>query len=143
MTDRLTVLKGTIHGKTIQLEQEPGLPDGQLVQVEIRVVEASPAWLDRIVIDTAVLPRQPIIKGTRIPAESLVTLLDQGQSEEDLRRAYPELTPEDIAAVQQYACVPQGLRRSFGGWAEGAEELDKYLEWNRQQRKVERCRMDE
>jgi hypothetical protein len=32
----------------------------------------------------------------------------------------------------------EGIRRSFGGWAEDAEELDKYLEWNRQQRKIER-----
>jgi hypothetical protein len=27
------VLKGTIHGKTIELEQAPGLPDGQTVSV--------------------------------------------------------------------------------------------------------------
>ena len=31
-----------------------------------------------------------------------------------------------------------GIRNSAGGWAEDAEELDKYLEWNRQQRKVTR-----
>jgi len=27
------LLKGTIHGKTIELEQAPGLPDGQAVSV--------------------------------------------------------------------------------------------------------------
>jgi hypothetical protein len=32
----------------------------------------------------------------------------------------------------------EGLRRSAGGWADEAEELDKYLEWNRQQRKASR-----
>ena len=32
----------------------------------------------------------------------------------------------------------EGLRQSFGAWADDAEELDKYLEWNRQQRKVSR-----
>jgi hypothetical protein len=31
-----------------------------------------------------------------------------------------------------------GLRRSFGAWAADGEELDKYLEWNRQQRKIGR-----
>lgn len=30
----------------------------------------------------------------------------------------------------------EGLRQSFGAWAEDAEELDKYLEWNRLQRKI-------
>jgi hypothetical protein len=29
----------------------------------------------------------------------------------------------------------EGLRRSFGGWSDDIEGLDKYLEWNRQQRK--------
>lgn len=31
-----------------------------------------------------------------------------------------------------------GLLRSFGAWAADGEELDKYLEWNRQQRKIGR-----
>jgi len=29
------ILKGIIHGKTIQLEHEPGLPDGQAVSVTL------------------------------------------------------------------------------------------------------------
>jgi len=32
----------------------------------------------------------------------------------------------------------EGIRRSAGAWAEDAEELDKYMEWSRQQRKVDR-----
>lgn len=32
----------------------------------------------------------------------------------------------------------EGLKQSFGAWAEDAGELDKYLEWNRQQRKISR-----
>jgi hypothetical protein len=31
-----------------------------------------------------------------------------------------------------------GLTKSFGAWAADAEQLDKYLEWNRQQRKIGR-----
>ena len=30
-----------------------------------------------------------------------------------------------------------GLRRAFAAWADDAEDLDKYLDWNRQQRKNE------
>jgi hypothetical protein len=32
----------------------------------------------------------------------------------------------------------EGLRRAFGAWADDAGELDKYLQWNRQQRKIGR-----
>ena len=138
-----SAMKGIVHGKTIELEQEPGLPDGQAVEIEIRPVGPSAGWLDRIVVDPAVLPGQPIIKGTRIPAEELVRLLNEGQSEEELRRTYPNLSGEDVAAVRQYACVPPGLRRSFGAWAEDEEELNKYLEWNRKQRKIGRREVEE
>ena len=44
--------------------------------------------------------------------------------------------------MRQYAKVPEGLRKSFGGWAEDAEGLDKYLEWNRQQRELSRPEID-
>ena len=81
-----TTLRGVIHGKTIELEQAPGLPDGQQVGV----------------------------------------------------------TLEPVAAVGPAQLPPgEGLRRAFGTWAEGAEELDQYLEWNRQQRKVGRGRMED
>lgn len=32
----------------------------------------------------------------------------------------------------------EGLRSSFGSWAEEGEELDDYLKWNRKQRKQTR-----
>jgi hypothetical protein len=32
----------------------------------------------------------------------------------------------------------EGLRLAFGAWAEDGEELDQYLEWSRQQRKIGR-----
>ncbi len=79
MTPKPTVLNGTVHGKTIELNEEPGLPDGQRVTVTVQVVE----------------------EGNTLPPG-------------------------------------EGLRRAFGGWAEDGDELDKYLEWNRQQRKVNR-----
>jgi hypothetical protein len=71
-------VKGVIRGKTIELEREPGLPDGQEVTVTVQ-------------------PADP-----------------------------PKLAPGE------------GLRRSAGGWADDAEGLDEYLEWNRQQRKLGR-----
>ena len=76
MVDR-TGLTGVIHGKIIQLEHEPGLPDGQPVTV---VVQPDPSRLRS----------------------------------------------------------GEGIRGLFGGWVDDAEELDRFLEWNRQERKLSR-----
>jgi hypothetical protein len=80
MTTPVTVRRGVVHGKTIELDEETGLSDGQEVNVFVQPVE---------------------------PGEQ-------------------RLPPGE------------GLHRAFGGWAEDAEELDAYLEWNRQQRKMSR-----
>ena len=77
-----TSLKGIVHGKVIELEQEPGLPDGQEVAVIL----------------------QPVSGGA---------------------------SPTSPAALE-------ALRRAAGAWAEDAEGLDQFLEWNRQQRKATR-----
>jgi len=39
MPNTETVLKGTIHGKMIELEQESGLPDGQEVRITVWPLE--------------------------------------------------------------------------------------------------------
>jgi hypothetical protein len=77
-------LKGVIHGRTIELERDPGFPDGQEVTVIVQVVPQTAQKLP--------------------PGE--------------------------------------GLRSSAGAWADDAEELDKYLEWNRQQRKRSRPELE-
>jgi uncharacterized protein (DUF433 family) len=145
-----TTFRGVVRGRTIERNQEPGLPEGQAVTVEIEpVAEAGsappgaaaaspPEWLERLEVNPTVAPGRLVIKGTRLPAETLLALLAEGRTEEELLRAHPELTREDVAAVREYARVPPGLRRSFGAWAEDGAELDEYLEWNRQQRKVGR-----
>lgn len=77
MSHTKTVLKGVVHGKTIELEDESGLPDGQPVNVTV----------------------QPL---------------------------------------QEQLAPGEGLRRAFGAWADDADELDRFLEWNRRQRKIGR-----
>ncbi|HPD29964.1 MAG TPA: hypothetical protein PLL20_08220 [Phycisphaerae bacterium] len=79
MSSESVTTRGIARGKTIELEREPGLPDGQQVKV------------------------------TMEPADK----------ESDLSPG-------------------EGLRRSAGAWADDAEGLDRYLEWNRQQRKLGR-----
>lgn len=75
-------LKGIIHGKLIELEQEPELPDGLAVNVTVEPVS-------------------------------------------------PATSPTSAEALES-------LRRAAGGWADDPEGLDRYLEWNRLQRKVGR-----
>jgi len=49
-----SMLKGVVHGKVIELDQEPGLPDGQLVTVALQPVlppgvgirRSAGAWAD-------------------------------------------------------------------------------------------------
>jgi uncharacterized protein (DUF433 family) len=60
-------------------------------------------WQERIVVDPAVLVGKPVIKGTRLAVEFIVSLLAQGWGEAEILRNYPGLTREDIAACLQYA----------------------------------------
>jgi uncharacterized protein (DUF433 family) len=146
MASSTTVFNGVVHGKTIELEQAPGLPDGQVVSVEIRpAVRASPPsepavpwWLDRLEVNPGVKVGKFVIKGTRLLVDELIEQLDAGRPDQELLRDHPELTPDDVAAVHEYAKLPVAMRRSFGAWAEDAEELDKYLKWTRQQRRASR-----
>jgi hypothetical protein len=81
MSNTPTVLRGTVHGKTIELEAESGLPEGQQVTVSLEPTSA----------------RQPA-----------------GDS------------------------ALEALKRAAGGWSDDPEGLDRFLEWNRQQRKLNR-----
>jgi uncharacterized protein (DUF433 family) len=146
-----TALKGIIHGKSIELTEETGLPEGQEVSVQIQPISArhpqaeppAPWWLARLEVNPAVRPGKFVIKGTSLLADELVARVEEGWTQDKLLQTYPALAPEDVAAVREYARVPVEMRRCFGAWAEDAEELDQYLEWNRQQRKVSRGRMDD
>jgi uncharacterized protein (DUF433 family) len=144
-----TIFKGVVHGKTIELEQEPGLPDGEAVTVAIqRLPQTQPSsqgpvpkvetWCERIGFDKTVSPTEKVVKGTRLLAEALVVELQQGNSDAEFLKAHPELTTEDVAALRNYARCPAGLRQSFGAWADEAEELDQYLAWTREQRRRDR-----
>jgi hypothetical protein len=59
MSETKPMMRGVVHGKTIELEEEPGLPDGQPVTVTVQPVsqqeqlasgegirESAGAWAD-------------------------------------------------------------------------------------------------
>src|SRR5712691_4443027 len=138
----ITTFRTSVRGRTIELPWDLGLPEGRVVEVTIKTrpdVESPPEpplpwWLERLEVNPAIVPGKFVIKGTGLRADALVVLVEEGKSDQELLHAHPELTPEDVAAVHEYAKLPMSFRRSFGAWAEDAEELDEFLEWNRQQR---------
>ncbi len=60
--------------------------------------------MDRIVVDPSIHFGKPVVAGTRIPVQSVLELLDESLSFEDIiRDYYPDLTEADIHACLRYA----------------------------------------
>jgi uncharacterized protein (DUF433 family) len=60
-------------------------------------------YQNRIIVDPKVMVGKPVIKGTRITVELILRLLAQGQTIEEILKAYPHLKKEDILAALEYA----------------------------------------
>lgn len=58
---------------------------------------------ERIVSDPGILGGKPCIKGTRISVEFILDLVASGGSRDDILKAYPHLTPEDVEQAVRYA----------------------------------------
>jgi len=53
--------------------------------------------------DPRVIMGKPVIRGTRVPMETVLRALDAGDDEATVLFDYPGLTPDDIRAAQAYA----------------------------------------
>lgn len=60
---------------------------------------------ERISIDPNVCHGQACIKGTRIPVHQIVAMLANGDTMDDLLKAYPSIKREDIYACLEYAAA--------------------------------------
>jgi uncharacterized protein (DUF433 family) len=58
---------------------------------------------DRITVAPDVMQGKPVIRGTRITVDLILTKLAMGASENDVLDAFPHLTIEDIRAALVYA----------------------------------------
>jgi uncharacterized protein (DUF433 family) len=58
--------------------------------------------LDRISIDPNVCFGKPCIRGTRIWVSLILDFLASGETVDEIRSAYPQLTTEDIRAAIAY-----------------------------------------
>ena len=63
---------------------------------------------ERITIDPNQMGGVPCIRHLRIPVATVVEMVAEGMSEDEILRAYPDLEHEDIPAALRYAVhIPQ------------------------------------
>lgn len=58
---------------------------------------------ERIVVQPDICNGKPVIRGTRITAQTVMEFLAAGDSVEDVLEEYPALTREDVRACLDYA----------------------------------------
>jgi uncharacterized protein (DUF433 family) len=63
---------------------------------------------DRIVISPDICNGRPVIRGTRITAQTVLEFLATGDSIEDVLQEYPTLTRADVQACLDYAARVMG-----------------------------------
>ncbi|MEU4384904.1 DUF433 domain-containing protein [Promicromonospora sp. NPDC023805] len=56
-----------------------------------------------ITVDPAVMGGVPTIRGLRIPAATVVAMLADGMSTDEIVADLPDLTPEDVTAALRFA----------------------------------------
>lgn len=59
--------------------------------------------INRIEINPAVLLGKPVIKGTRIAVEQIMSMLAAGMTAKEILREFPHLTEKDVLAAVFYA----------------------------------------
>lgn len=62
-----------------------------------------PELLKRITANPEIFGGKPIVRGMRIPADLILSLLAQGVTNEEILEDYPDLEPDDIRACIAYA----------------------------------------
>lgn len=59
--------------------------------------------MTRIETNPSIMLGKPVIRGTRVAVELILRKLSQGLSVEELVKAYPQLSKEDVYAALVYA----------------------------------------
>ena len=76
-------------------------------------MKAKEELLERIVMDPKVMVGKPVVRGTRVTVELVLTLLAQGLTAEKILKDYPHLTRDDVAAVLLYAAKVTGREEVY------------------------------
>lgn len=60
-------------------------------------------WSDHIASDPEVLRGKPVVRGTRLAVDFILSLFASGWTQDEVLANYPSLTPESLKAVFAYA----------------------------------------
>jgi uncharacterized protein (DUF433 family) len=60
---------------------------------------------DRITTSPEIMDGQPTIRGMRFPVKTVVRMVAQGMTDEQIVAEHPDLEPEDIRAALRYAAA--------------------------------------
>jgi uncharacterized protein (DUF433 family) len=73
-------------------------------------------WKERIAADAAVSGGKPVIKGTRLSIDYLLSLFAEGWSEQQVLENFPQLSQEDLRAVFAFAqtCMAEESYATLG-----------------------------
>ena len=61
------------------------------------------ALLRRIVVDPKVMLGKSVIRGTRVPVDTIIHRIAQGDKIDHILEDYPKLTKQDVRAALEYA----------------------------------------
>lgn len=68
----------------------------------------NPAVQAEIVSDPSVMSGDPVVRGTRIPAETILAYLRAGRTPQEIFEDYPTLPIDGIEAVERWAEASHG-----------------------------------
>ncbi|MBI2664600.1 DUF433 domain-containing protein [Candidatus Woesearchaeota archaeon] len=58
--------------------------------------------LQRITVNPKIMVGKPVIRGTRIPVDTIIRQVAEGMKVDEILEDYPQLTKEDITAALMY-----------------------------------------
>ncbi len=61
------------------------------------------SFMERIIIDPDICSGQPVVRGTRITARTILAFLGAGDSIEDVLEEFPTLAREDVLACMSFS----------------------------------------
>jgi uncharacterized protein (DUF433 family) len=70
--------------------------------------DAGPSWRHRLVFDAAISDGSPVVQGTWVTVEQVVSMVVDGRSWAEILSALPELTEDDIRACLTYSVEEEG-----------------------------------
>jgi uncharacterized protein (DUF433 family) len=71
-------------------------------------LQSAPSVKAEVVSDPSIMSGEPVVRGTRVPAETIVAYLRGGHSAQDIFEDYPSLPVDGIEAVIRWAETTYG-----------------------------------